>query len=234
MAIHEIGFKLQHDCPFNELSKRYPDIAMYHWCNYSKDVLKLSLSNRFELLQEIQRNLKELGTQYGLRIIRRTLTNTDVQLVIGCCCGKIRPNVSSTLEKHNFLELQPIVYKDGWEWYRTVAFASMDIKRLFGHLSKFANVEIFSRTKKDEAFSERENITISASSLFGSLTRKQFDALRTALRLNYYDVPKKTSTQEMAKHLGMPQSTYEEHLRKAESKVLRSVAPHVELLSFPA
>lgn len=149
MATCEINFKLQHKCPFNELSKKYADIVMYHWCNYSKDVLKISLGRHSEL-HEIQRDLKELGDSIGLQVIRRTLCNGDAQLVIRCCCGKIKPNVSATLERHNFLELQPIIYQEGWEWYRTVAFNNTDVRRLFRDLSKFANVEILSRADDSE------------------------------------------------------------------------------------
>jgi hypothetical protein len=42
-------------------------------------------------------------------------------------------------------------------------------------------------------------------------------------------VPKRVTTDEIAERLGVPRTTYEEHLRKAEGKVLRAVAPYLEL-----
>jgi hypothetical protein len=41
-------------------------------------------------------------------------------------------------------------------------------------------------------------------------------------------VPKATRTGEVAAKMGLPRTTFEEHLRKAESKVLRSVAPYLQ------
>jgi predicted DNA binding protein len=45
----------------------------------------------------------------------------------------------------------------------------------------------------------------------------------------YYQVPKKVTTEEMASKLRLPRTTYEEHLRKAEGKVLRSMAPYISM-----
>jgi len=70
---------------------------------------------------------------------------------------------------------------------------------------------------------------VSTSSLFGGLTRKQVQALVFALENGYYQVPKRVTTEEMASKLKLPRTTYEEHLRKAEGKVLRSMAPYISL-----
>ena len=50
-----------------------------------------------------------------------------------------------------------------------------------------------------------------------------------ALENGYYQVPKKVTTEEIASKLKLPRTTYEEHLRKAEGKVLRSMAPYISL-----
>jgi hypothetical protein len=75
----------------------------------------------------------------------------------------------------------------------------------------------------------KDTFVISASSLLGGLTKKQSIALLTALSSGYYDIPKRVSTEEISKGLGLPRTTFEEHLRKAESKALKAIMP---LLQF--
>jgi len=50
-----------------------------------------------------------------------------------------------------------------------------------------------------------------------------------ALELGYYQVPKKMTTKELARKHKVPRTTFEEHLRKAESKVLLTLALYIIL-----
>jgi predicted DNA binding protein len=75
----------------------------------------------------------------------------------------------------------------------------------------------------------RDSLVISTTSLLGGLTEKQASALITALNEGYYRIPKKITTDEIAQRLGIPRTTFEEHLRKAESKVLVALTPYLQL-----
>lgn len=55
------------------------------------------------------------------------------------------------------------------------------------------------------------------------LSDRQRDAVRTALRLGYYDTPRGATTEDVADELGCATSTAAEHLRKAESNVVRGL-----------
>lgn len=55
------------------------------------------------------------------------------------------------------------------------------------------------------------------------LSDRQRAALEAALELGYYEIPREASHEDVAEALGCAPSTAAEHLRKAESKVLRSV-----------
>ncbi len=55
------------------------------------------------------------------------------------------------------------------------------------------------------------------------LTSRQREALDAALELGYYDVPRTATHEDVATALGCAPSTAAEHLRKAESNVLRNV-----------
>jgi hypothetical protein len=169
--------------------------------------------------------MKELGT----KVVRKELSSSNVQLVVHSCnCGRLPANVSFLFSKHNCVEMQPCVYRDGWEWYRFLAFSQRDIKALFDELSKAGKAEVVSRVSR-EGSTVRESVVVSVANLFGGLTQRQLEAIVVALRNDYYRVPKRVTTDEIAERLGVPRTTYEEHLRKAEGKVLRAVAPYLEL-----
>jgi predicted DNA binding protein len=60
-------------------------------------------------------------------------------------------------------------------------------------------------------------------SYLAELTGRQRQALITAYSLGYYDVPRKVSSEEVSRHLNMDKSTFVEHLRKAERKIVAQV-----------
>ncbi len=52
-------------------------------------------------------------------------------------------------------------------------------------------------------------------------------SLLTAVENGYYEVPKRVTADDLAKRAGQPRSTFEEHVRKAESKVVQAMAPYM-------
>lgn len=56
-----------------------------------------------------------------------------------------------------------------------------------------------------------------------SLTDRQREVLETAFDRGYYDVPRSTSTKEIANGLGLDDSTVSEHLQRAEHNLLSTV-----------
>jgi predicted DNA binding protein len=63
----------------------------------------------------------------------------------------------------------------------------------------------------------------STSSLLGLLTGKQRAALSAAFELGYYDIPRKTSSDELAMRLGMSNPAFVAHRRKAEKRLLAEI-----------
>jgi predicted DNA binding protein len=97
---------------------------------------------------------------------------------------------------------------------------------MFRELGDMSLVEILERKIVPEK-SIRDTFIMSLSSAFSKLTEKQVDALMAALDNGYYEVPKKMTAEEIARKYGVPRTTYEEHVRKAESKILRAISPYI-------
>ncbi len=50
-------------------------------------------------------------------------------------------------------------------------------------------------------------------------------ALLSAVENGYYEIPKRVNADDLARKFGQPRSAFEEHVRKAESKVVLAMAP---------
>lgn len=230
--MYEIACKLQHECPYNDLSRKLPEITFAHWCNHERDVIEISCEDQdLAAFEGLQRDLRSLERSLSVRITRTSFGPRSAQLVTEKCrCSGWR-SVSSAIEKHNCLRIEPLLYKHGWEWYRILAFRQNDVKQLFQELEEFTNVQIISRRALEET-SIKESFVMSPRNLLGQMTKKQAHALMTAISRGYYEIPKRVSTEEIARSLNLPRTTYEEHLRKAESKVMKAVEPLLELTNF--
>ncbi len=225
MAVQEIAFKFQRSSPIHLATQELPELTVASWCNREHDIIEIaSDSEEPEATQELQDSARILGEKLGVKILRKTSSERSVQLVTQCYCRTNHESTPAIIERHNLLQMQPTFYKRGWGWYRVLAFRPSDVTNLFRDLEKFGTTHVMYR-KAASGNPIRDTFAVSAKSLLGGLTKKQAVALLTALSRGYYDIPKGVSTDELARSLGLPRTTFEEHLRKAESKALKSMMP---------
>ena len=64
---------------------------------------------------------------------------------------------------------------------------------------------------------------ISFTKLLPEITKNQKEALELAINNGYYDYPKKIKMEKLAKMMKISYSTYQAHLKKAESKILPEI-----------
>ena len=230
LPLLEVRAKLEHDCPYTRFTKALPQAEMFHWCSRESDVLEVAAPPDLDLSKldlALDRLLKELGA----KAVRRFPMGSKGRLIVQKHnYSSMKQNVNATIERYNCMEVQPTLYRDGFEWYRIIAFNDHDLVRLFGSLSRWADVNIVSKEALSER-SARETMTVSIRNLLGGLTDKQLKALLTALSAGYYDTPRKVRTADISQRLNSPRTTYETHLRKAEGKVLRALVPYIELMA---
>nr|WP_232703533.1 helix-turn-helix domain-containing protein [Halobacterium wangiae] len=63
------------------------------------------------------------------------------------------------------------------------------------------------------------------------MTECQLAALRLALERAYYEQSRRTSLRDLAEQTAAARSTYEEHLRKAENKLLTNAGQFLRLVT---
>jgi len=110
--------------------------------------------------------------------------------------------------------IKPVTVKpDGFEY---VEFGSWDKKNLtafFKRVKKWLKIYDFSI--------KRQKVTdIYLPHLMPKLTEQQKTAVSIAYQQGYYEYPKKTNINKLAKTMKLSPSTFQEHLRKAEEKLM--------------
>jgi predicted DNA binding protein len=224
----EVSFKARHECPYVDFSLKHPDVRVVEWCNRRTDVLEVECGD-IETFNRIEQDLQRLLLWKGGKVLRKTFGEKNIQVITKTCRDShISPSISGTVEKNSCLEIPPVIYYGGWETHKVMGFRESDFKKLFKDLAKLGPAEVVSKRVYGEK-SMIDTFAVSLSAAFSDLTAKQADAIATALELGYYQVPKKTTTGELALKQKVPRTTYEEHLRKAESKILRALSPYVIL-----
>jgi predicted DNA binding protein len=125
------------------------------------------------------------------------------------------------------VDVQPTTYNTGWEYYTVLSFDPSDFKNLFTTLGKLGPLEVTS--KKTYRGAAQESLTFSLHGLFSRLTSRQLDAYMNAVDGGYYAVPRRTTIGKIARGRKVARTTFDEHLRKAESKVALAIAPYLRI-----
>jgi hypothetical protein len=113
------------------------------------------------------------------------------------------------MEKAPFFNLERPTFEGGRLRVSIIAHEKL-IKELLSGLDKIGVAHKILRIGRPKAQS---------GSALNALTPKQSSILRLAHTMGYYDVPRRTSTEELASLLRMDKGTVGEHLRRAEKHV---------------
>src|SRR5215472_16333409 len=91
----ELFLRIQHDCPNNDLSRKYPDARISVWCNSGTDILEVEAAG-FESFEGLQKQLSGQWNEYNGRIISKTYCQDKFQLVARTCTCSAGANTTST------------------------------------------------------------------------------------------------------------------------------------------
>lgn len=226
LTLFDVSLKLDHSLPFSNLSKAFPSASIQRWCNLRVDILEIE-SPPAEVA-EIESTLRQMLKPLGATLIRANrYSSKALEAVVVCRCALDNSTVS-VIEWAGCIPVMPVSYKGGLEHCRLLAFTKDSLNGAMARLSKMAGLEIESKAVVPRK-SARGAITVPVDEFLGALTQKQLAAFLSAMQLGYYNLPKRITIDEIAAKQGMKRSTFEEHLRKAELKILQAVRPYASL-----
>jgi predicted DNA binding protein len=223
----DVSLKLDHNLPFSNMSKAFPSTSIQRWCNLQVDILEFQ-AQREEDAEKLEPALKKMLKSIGATLIRfNRYSSKNLEAVVGCKCAVDNSTVAM-IEWANCIPVMPVNYRGGLEYCRLLAFTKDSLNGAIDRLSRMSKLEIESKSVVPRE-SARGAITVPVDEFLGSLTKKQLSAFITAMQMGYYGMPKGATVDEIASRQGMKRSTYEEHLRKAELKILQAVRPYARL-----
>lgn len=223
MSLYEASFKVKHECPYRTISEKHPSLTIREWFMNEQQILEIASGGT--PTQELVEAVENLGT-----MLFEAEDSENLYAVVQSSRCSLDDSLISRFEEHNCLYTPPTIYREGWEQYTVTAFDDRDVRGLLGDLDQDREVEVLS-TRTIETRRVPHSLFVTADSLFGGLTPRQLEALRIALDAGYFDQPRGASIAELAERTNVARSTYEEHLRKAENKLIGNTQNLLRLLT---
>jgi len=224
MKMFEVVLKATCDGYFLDMTRKFPSLKMFIWCNKDHDVIEVIVKNEedYSLVMEQMRKCEILG------IVEESSGDQKFYLLVHKChCMK-----EDTMAKHigtlDLLPVFPVILEKGWQYHRVIAFRHEDFEELLHHLEKSGWILKILRKVPFDGFIA-SSLTLTADALFSGLTGKLIDALLTAHRNGYYMLPRRADVQTIAAKERVPRTTFQEHLKKAENKLLAALVPYIQL-----
>jgi predicted DNA binding protein len=221
MPATEIQIKARTDNPIHRLTEKYPSLKIWMWCNFVQDVYEIVSDSP----EEFHGAVDEFRRLYD--VLDETEISTNIRLITqNCVCSK-ETTVHDNIQELEILNLMPIYYTMGHEYYRLIAFRHEALAELFDRLTDHGfQVDVLEKAPFNGMVSDS---LVTLNSLVGGLTDKQVDAIVAAYNNGYYQTPRRVNVQTIADRVRVPRTTLQEHLNKAENKLISSIIPQIQL-----
>ena len=217
----ELSFRSRFPDPLIDFSAEFPELDISVWSVWTKELVQLPTEDA----RAAQR--LELRLRKARRVVEvNRAVDSGRLLLLREPSGRSDRGTQGLIASNECLDVPPIVFRQGWQYFQVVSFDEDHSRRLFRKLKARGPTELIK--KREMPFG-----ILSASpwieGLFRELTPRQIEAILAAHRRGYYGSPRKITTERIAKALGRSSSTFEEHRRKAENRIIDALAPYLEL-----
>jgi len=227
MTLYEVALKVTRaNSFFMDLTRRFPSASIFIWCNRENDVIEVVVRNS----DEYPLVVKEIRAHPIMGVIEEVSDDRRLYLNIHeCHCMK-----ENTIVRHigelDILNIFPNMIENGWAYHRLIVFKHKDLEELLRRFDKWEWVYKIMRKVPFDGFIA-SSLTLTADALFSGLTERQMSAVLTAHRHGYYNLPRDADIQTIAAKEEVPRTTFQEHLKKAENKLVAALIPHIQLFN---
>jgi predicted DNA binding protein len=119
---------------------------------------------------------------------------------------------------------KPILVRNGFEYW---SVASWDKNHLTALYERVKSLEKQKKALIEMTEVREEPLDLFLPNVLSRLTDKQREAVASAVRNGYYEYPRRVSLEALARKLGVPRTTLQSHLRKAERALVPAAASDV-------
>ncbi|WP_049969273.1 helix-turn-helix domain-containing protein [Haladaptatus cibarius] len=207
--MHEVVLRIEGDgaCA---AATRATETTIELWCNDHCDLLHISGQTGATALEHLE---ELVGVQELLVEGCERLAMTET-----CLKDRETDTIESFLARHSCLLVPPLRYADGEKWCRILALDSSNLTGLYRDLVNEFSVTV--ESKREIAGVPGDRPLLTPETAIADLSPRQQEALVTAHETGYYRIPRETTTAEIAAEMEIDRRTFEEHLRRAENKLV--------------
>lgn len=185
------------------------------WCNQHCDLLYVNKAPSVDITQEVENTV---GVQERIENRDETILVTD-----DCLREHEYGLIEPFLDRHGCLLLYPLRYENGEKVCRILSISPSTLTECFHELVE-ADIPVTVESKREVGSSiEAERPLLAPHDIVPTLTDRQSEVIHYAFENGYYEIPRRLTTEEIADEIGVKRRTAEEHLRRAENKLLASV-----------
>ena len=215
--MHEATFRIQGDGTYAAATAG-TDASVELWCNDHCDLLYVENDAIDAILADVRERV-------GVKdLVRRP---DEVVVVTGECLRR-RENdlVEGYLARHDCLLLPPLRYDKGAKSCRVLALDPANLTACYRDLVD-DGLSVSVEQKREIETVTHDAPLLTLDSLLPEFSPRQRETFAAAYDAGYYAIPRETTTTEIAEALGVERRTAEEHLRRAENKLVASLVDYI-------
>jgi predicted DNA binding protein len=144
----------------------------------------------------------------------------------GCLAARRPDNVEAYVGAHGCLLLPPLRYAGGERVCRVLALDAGGLADLYRHLLEDGH-DVTVRSKRSVNSVTGAAPLLDPSGLVPDFTARQREVLLVAIEEGYYELPREVTTAEISEHVGIERRTAEDHLRRAERKLVEAIGEYL-------
>ena len=226
MTLYEVALKVTSKGFWMDLTRRFPSASVFIWCNRENDVIEVVVRNpeEYPIVVEEIRAIPIMG------VIEEISDDHRLYLKVNECHCMKQDTIVRHIGKLNILNIFPNMIEKGWAYHRLIVFKHKDLEELLKRFDKWGWFYKILRKVPLDGF-VASSLTMSADALFSGLTERQMEAVLAAHRHGYYNLPRDADVKTIATKEKVPRTTFQEHLTKAENKLVTALVPHIQLFN---
>ena len=225
MTLYEVALKVVLPNSFYaDITRRFPSMSIFIWCNRENDVVEVVVRNP----EEYPLVMKEFHARPVMGVIEEMSDDRRLYLNVRECHCMKQDTIVRHIGELDVLNIFPNMVENGWAYHRLIVFRHKDLEELLRRFDNWGWVYKILRKVPFDGFIA-SSLTLTADALFSGLTERQMAALITAHRHGYYNLPRDSDVQTIAAKEKVPRTTFQEHLKKAENKLVGALMPHMKL-----
>lgn len=213
--MHEATLRIEPGGPYGSATAG-TEAAIELWCSDHCDLLDIRNDPADRVVSTLE---EQVGIRDQLHDDGRTMVVTEQ------CLKVERRTVERHLERHSCLLVPPIRYAEGAKFCVILGLNVADLASVYHDLREEASVDVITKRRIEKTSVGPHPLAFARR--VPSFSERQRETLALAYDRGYYEIPRGTTTAELAAELGVSRRTAEDHLRRAENKLVDALAEYV-------